>query len=330
MIMNRITTLFVSLCAIIIGVTTPSLAFAAGLDLITFSTSPTVPGPNQEVTVKMQSFAVDLDTAEIIWYLGDDPAMQGIAQKTFTTRTGDFGKPTTLNITIVPLFGETLHKRFVIEPSEVDMLWEARTVVPPFYKGKAIPTYRSHVKVTAIPRRNSASSNPALFHYKWTYNRIMGLGDATGMNSVVIPMGYADSPVPVNVEVSMIGSDWKAPEFFNVKGGEAKVVFYEDAPLLGTLFNKGLSRSHLGAGNIFAVRAVPYFFSQDNYTNNELLYTWLVNSARINQGYDPTRLQLTKSGKGSETFSVSLRVQNPKRILQDGRAAAGITLPSEE
>lgn len=305
----------------------PSVAFA--IDLITMSTIPAIPGPNQEVTLTINSFAVNLNSSEIVWYVDGEPMAQGMAMKSFSFRTKDFGNPSIINASIVGPSG-TIDKRFVIEPSEVDLLWEANTVTPPFYKGKALPTFKSLVRVTAIPRKNSPSSDPSTFYYKWTYNRIQGLGEAQGMNSVTIPMGYPDSPVPVNVEVTVKGTEWKAPEFMNVTPTEPKVVFYEEAPLLGTNFFTALTKGSEREGNQIALRAVPYFFSTDNLLNNDLIYTWIVNGATQPRGFDPTKLQLQKTGKGAESFSVTLRIQNPKRILQEARAATSVTLPSEE
>lgn len=305
------------------------LGALANIDLITMSTVPAVPGPNQEVTITINSFAVNLNSSEIVWYIDGEPMAQGMAMKSFSFRTKDFGTPSVINASIVGPNG-TIDKRFIIEPSEVDLLWEANTVTPPFYKGKALPTFKSLVRVTAIPRKNSPASDPATFYYKWTYNRIQGLGEAQAMNSVTIPMGYPDSPVPVNVEVTIKGTSWKAPEFMNVVPAEPKIVFYEEAPLLGTNFFTALTKGSEREGNQIALRAVPYFFSTDNLLNNDLVYTWTVNGVTQARGFDPTKLQLQKTGKGAEGFSVNLRIQNPKRILQEARAATSVTLPSEE
>ena len=325
--MSRIIKFFSILC---IGILFPTSLFAAGLDLVKITTNPVTPGPHQEVTVSIQSFAVDLNTAQIIWYVDKEPAKQGIAEKSITTMTGDFGDKTVVDITIIPTYGDTLNKQIVIEPSEVDLLWEARTYTPPFYKGKALPTFKSMVKVTAMPRRNSYSSNPKEFYYKWTYNRIQGLGEALGMNSVLMPSGWPDSAVPISVEVSVPGSTWKGTQEANIPATLPKIVFYEQAPLLGTRFDHAIQNSSTQTGNMLDIRAVPYFFSTDNYLNGNLIYTWNVNGSNTQGGSEPTNLQLTKSGKDAESFAVSLRIQNPKRILQEGKVSSNITLPAEE
>lgn len=325
--MRRITT-FLSLSCV--AILFPLNAFAAGLDLVKIITTPTTPGPNQEVKVTLQSYAVDLNTAEIIWYVDKEPVKQGIAEKNISIHTKDLGEQTVIDIVITPIYGERLNKQLIVEPSEVDLLWEADTYTPPFYKGKALPTFKSMVKMTAIPRKNSYSSNPSAFYYKWTYNRIQGVGEALGMSSTLIRSGWPNSSVPVTVNVSMLNTEWKGAETVNIPGYDPKIIFYEQQPLLGTLFNRGLTSATEGTGNTFSIRAVPYFFSTDNYLDKELIYTWSVNGEIVQTNAEPTNLELTKNGKGVEQFDVNLRIQNPERILQEGRISSSVTLPVEE
>ncbi len=310
------------------GLFAPLSSFAA-LDLINISTNPKTPGPNQDVTITMNSYAVDLNSATIIWFVNKVPTKQGIAEKTLTIHTGELGTKTIVDITILGNTGK-LDKQIVVVPAEVDVLWEAQTYTPPFYKGKALPSYKSLIRVTAIPRYNGLSSDPSQYYYKWTYNRTQGMGEALGKNSVVIPAGWSDSSVAIAVDINLPGTDWKGYKLTNIHGHEANLVFYEQAPLLGVQFNHALPRKVVGAGNTFSIRAVPYFLSTDNFKNGELVYTWLVNNRNVLPGLDPTTLTLTKSGKGEEVYSASLRIQNPKRILQEGNAQTEITLPEEK
>lgn len=315
-----------------IGFLAPLSVFAAGLDLIIISTNPKTPGPNEDVTITLNSYAVDLNTATIIWFVNKNPSKQGIAEKTLTIHTGDLGTKTIVDITILGNTGK-ISKQIVIAPAEVDMLWEAQTYTPPFYKGKALPSYKSLVRVTAIPRFNALTSDPSQFYYKWTYNKIQGAGEALGMNSIILPMGFDDSKIPVAVTVNLPGTDWSGYKLTNIPGHEAKLVLYEQAPLLGIQFNHALLTNQtpkVGTGNTFNIHAVPYYFSTDNLLNGELIYTWNVNNSNVVPGLDPLNMILTKQSKAEESFTVSLRAQNPKRILQEGRARASIVLPEEK
>ena len=318
--------LIIGLAALLI----PASAFAASGDLVSVKTVPVTPGPNQSVTVSIESFAVNINSANIVWYLNKEPRKEGVGEKTFTFHLGDFGSVSTIDIIILTADGTQVKKQVVIAPAEIDILWEAQTYTPPFYKGKALPSYKSLLRVSAIPRYNSPSSNPNEFHYKWVYNRIENVGEGLSKNSVVIPAGWADAAVPVVLDVKLPGTTWKGSASANIEGAETKVVLYENAPLLGVQFNRALRGGNAAVGNEYTVRAVPYFFSTDNFMNNELVYTWKMGGSNIVPGLDPTNLLLTKRGRGAESYSVSLRVQSPKRILQEGSAGATVSFAAED
>ena len=319
------------LIGIIFSLTTfPGTLFAAGFDLVKFTTTPKTPGANESVLVLMNSFAVNLSTANITWYVNKEPIKNGMAEKSITVRTGDFGEQPIIDVIILTAEGQTLNKQLVIAPAEVDILWEAQTYTPPFYKGKALPSYKSMVRVTAIPRFNTLTSNPAEYYYKWTYDRIKGAGEAIGRNSIVIPVGYAGSSVPVDVETSLPGTEWKGAKYVAIPVSDPKVTLYEQAPLLGTLFHHALKQSTETTGTEFTVRAVPYFFSLDGLLNGELSYKWNVGNQYRQSEVDAQNLTLVRSGKNLESQTISLDVQNPKRILQHARVQGVISFTSQE
>lgn len=316
------------LSVLFLALLAPGIAYAAP-DIMTIKTNPKTPGENQDVTVTIESYAVDLDTARIIWSVNKEPRKEGIAEKTFKLRTGALGEKIVVDIAIFTAIGSQINKQIVIAPSEIDLLWEAQTYTPPFYKGKALPTYKSLVRVSAIPRWNTLVSDPSQFIYKWTYNRIQTIGGGLGKNSVVIPAGWPNSSVPIALETSLTESSWTGYQNTNIPTSEAKLVFYEQAPLLGIQFDHALMGAKSVSGNEIAIRAVPYFFSTDNYLNSELIYTWKINGNNIVTGMDPMSILVPKQGKGAESYTIGLRVQSPKRILQEGNTQAGISFSAE-
>ena len=308
----------------------PSVTFAQGFDFVNVKLNPKTPGTNQDVTVSLDSFATDLDSSAIVWYVNKVPMKQGVGVKSIMVHTGEFGETQIVEAVIVTNLGKRIEKVINVSPSEIDFLWEAQTYTPPFYKGKAMPTYNSIVKVTAIPRYNQAASDPMKFFYSWKYNNTLTVGQGLGKNSALIQMGFPNSPVPVNVDVSLPNTDWTGQHYANVSGAEAKVLFYEQAPLLGINFNKALTQTTQGTGNQFTVKAVPYFFSTSDVDDGMLVYTWRANRANIVPGLDPTVITLTKIGQGDEKFNTSLKIQTPRHVLQEGSALTTIDLPADQ
>jgi hypothetical protein len=318
----------------------PNAAFAA-LDLISFQTNPKTPGPNQLVTVSLQSYAIDLDSANLTWYVDKEVVANGIGEKSIQTMVKDLGETVTINVVILAANSARYDKQFLLRPIEVDLLWEADTFVPPFYKGKALPTYKSIVKLSAIPRFNTFSSNPSRYSYAWTANQIQNLEQGIGKQSVLVPMKYSGSSVPIEVTVtdlSALGDTTGTTSATRLNNGSAMqrivainplLLFYEDAPLLGVRFNQALSGGVTTNGTSFTLRAVPYFFSNDDIVNANLSYTWQQDRQKLNPSMDPNILVLGKEGTAAQVSTIGLLIQNSKRILQSANAGVTINFTAE-
>lgn len=321
---------FIFLAYILVAVFPVSALAVGPLDIINVRLNPKTPGVGENFKITLESFSMDLDSSSIVWYVNKDPIKQGVGEKTFTYRAGEFGDILHIQAVILTPSGRRIEKNIDIAPAEIDFLWEAQTYTPPFYKGKALPTYKSLVKVTAIPRYNNSSSDAKNFMYLWKYNRTLTVGQGIGKNSALIQMGYPDSPVPISVEVALPDNSWTGSFNTSIKGKNALVRLYEQAPLLGIKFNHILNGATIGTGNQFTVKAVPYFFSTDDYLNDSLIYTWRVGNKNSIPGLDKSVMSVTKLGQGAESFSFNLKIQTPKHLLQEGSAAASITLPEDQ
>lgn len=294
------------------------VAFA--MDVITVAATPNTPSPGQKVTIAVNSYAINLDSADITWYVDKVPAKNGTGAKSLELITPNFGDPRIIDIVIMTIDKRRFDKQFTLKPLEVDILWEADTYTPPFYKGKALPTFKSLVKVSAIARFTGLTSNPLDYYYTWTMQGSTGLGEGLGRTSALVPMGWPNAQIPVKA-MATIGSDIGSATQF-VPAVDTKVLFYEQAPLLGVRFNKILPNSVTTSNSEFTIRAVPYFYSNDNMRNSELVYTWKQGNNRIPQGYNPNLLTIKRGATAAGATGISLSVQNRKRILQLGDTEA--------
>lgn len=318
-----------ALAIIVTALLLPETSLA--LDLITFSTNPKTPAPNQPVTVSLESYAVDLNSARITWYVDKEVVGDGIAEKSIRTTTKAFGQTSLINVVIIDASGARHDKEFALRPIEIDLLWEADTYTPPFYKGKALPSYKSLVKTVAIPRMYSASDDPSTFFYKWTANRIQETGKGLGKSVSIIPMKYAGSPIPVTVSVyDPRATETERSVTQDVLAVEPMLAFYEQAPLLGPLFGRALSGKQVAHGTTFRVRAAPYFFSADDMANGSLVYTWKKGGAQLPAMLNPNSVEMGKVGTGAQASTIELSVQNRARILQKASTQATISFPEGE
>lgn len=303
----------------------PVSAFAK-LDVVSIKTTPDTPGPNEEVTISLSSFTSDLNSANITWYVNKEADINGsgVGKKEFKTYTHDFGDPVTIDIVITEKEGGRLDKQLVLKPMEVDLLWEANSYTPPFYKGKSLPTYKSIVRMIAIPRINTPSSRPEDYYYKWSMQGATGLGEGMGKSNALVPMGYANSKTQVRVEASIPGDTSRGSMTSYIPTVEPVLAFYEQDPLLGIRLTKALGSSVTTINKEFIVRAVPYYFSNEDMGNGTIVYTWQKDGSNVPRGFNPNVFGVRKNGEKTEATNISLQVQNSKRILQ--RAGNGIVI----
>src|SRR5579872_1392699 len=140
-------------------------------DVISIDMTPSNPGPNQKTLIVINSFAMDLNSATVTWFVNGAKVLSGEGAKQFSITTGAIGQRTNIDIRISSITGD-IDKTFSIVPASIDLIWEADTYVPPFFKGKPLFTDQSTITFIALPHmlRNGVEVNPANLIYKWSEN----------------------------------------------------------------------------------------------------------------------------------------------------------------
>src|SRR3989339_2090015 len=130
---------------------------------------PPNPAPNENVTINLKSYAYDLNSVLISWSLNGKASALGIGKKSFSTVAGKAGEEKNVVVTI-SLPDGTTDTKITIKPSVMVLLWQANdSYVPPFYKGKAMPTLGSQIKIVAMPeiRNGTQIVNSKNIVYVW-------------------------------------------------------------------------------------------------------------------------------------------------------------------
>jgi hypothetical protein len=145
------------------------------------------------------------------------------------------------------------------------LLWEATdSYVPPFYRGKALPTPDSQVKVVAMPeiREGSGYVSPQNMTYKWKKDYTNNVdGSGYGKNSFIFINDYLDNSNNISVEASTISQSNSSSANIDIGMTEPKILFYKNDNALGTIWSKTLTDTYKMEGNSEIVEAIPYFIS---------------------------------------------------------------------
>lgn len=294
----------------------PQLARAALIQTdVAVESIPDIPGPHQNVSLSLISYATDLNRAQINWFQNGSLKLGGFGEKKFSFETGGVGEITTIEIEIT-VEGSTLSKRLVIIPADVDLLWEAtNTYAPPFYKGKILPSSEGVIKVIALPhfKKGTGEVDPGAVVYNWKRN-YHSQQDASGYakNVFTFKQSYLNPIEYITVTGIDNASGSQVKKTLPVSVFSPKILFYEKDPLLGVQYQQAVREVTL-SGSEKTLIAEPYFFSPANIYSSDLRFNWKINGSTVATPKERNMLTL-KSG-GSGVSNISLEIKNLKKFF---------------
>jgi len=276
-------------------------------------------GPNEDIEIKIISYSTDLRRAKITWSSGGETLSSGTGITTYTTKTKGVGERISLSVTIKTYEGLIFTKNISLVPIDLELQWEASTYTPPFYKGKALPTPKSKIKIVALPgfvdaSKKEVSSDTLVYTWR-SYNRTV-LSEGYGKNSA-----YTQSPEwvgverPVYIEVSTLNSSLSSKKRFFIKSYSPIVMLYEESPILGILYNHTLKEKVVLLSDEMVVKGEPFFFSQSLKTSDSLMFEWLQNGNTV-LNKNSSSIVLRREGETTGSSRINLSVKNQKNAFE--------------
>lgn len=275
---------------------------------LSIKANPASPKPNETITVEVQSNSTDLSRSTITWTLNNRTVLSGVGEKSFSFKNGNSGQTTDLTISITTPEGDTVAKNQSWTPVGVNLLWEANTYTPPFYKGKPLMSPQADVRVIAIPDSSINTLTAGNYVYNWKKDGYV-LADFSGYGkntfNFIGPKPYA--LLNVGVEVSGFNGVAKSETSLNIPQTTPFVLFYENNPLMGILYNKALGSNVVITRKEFSVSAEPYFFSPERSENIYEGYEWSLNNRGIENSSHLITLRNNQNTSGVSKLALSVR-----------------------
>lgn len=306
---------------IISAILAPASVFALTIGPIsggtlTFDIKPENPGTFTDVAVKATTYGADIDRSQVSWFVNGKLIKDGMGEKTFTFRTGKAGEGIFVDAMVKTLDGREIQRSFSLNLGDIDLIWEADTQTPPFYKGKALVTPGSKIKVTAVPNlvtTNGVKLSVNDLVYKWKF-RDKSLGGGYGKNSVSIEAGIPILDNLISVQVSNLQGDINVEKSMIIKPVSTKLIIYEDTPLEGTFWARGFT-GNINLNSIeSSLRAESYFVSKDSTTS----FNWTLNGKPFSPDTKNQRVATLRNESGGEiTSEIGLSISNSKNSYQN-------------
>jgi len=295
-------------------------AVSNSISSIDLSISPSSPRAGDSVVLTLSSNLLDLDSAKIVWYI-DGIARKDTTSKSITIKAKNDGQKTTIRVVVETSDGIIKETSTEISPTGVDLVIEPMSYTLPFYKGKPLFIKQGTVKIVAIPdvRINGVKISSKDLNFKWTKgNNILGSNSGKGQDSIVVNSTIPVRDINIGVEISDSLGNVLAQNSKLIILNDPKILFFENNPLYGVLYNKAITGSYyLGTKEELTIVAKPFSFDFSKDVSGESSYAWYVNGSYVVPSGKTNELilrQTTTNLKG--TASVSLDIKNINKINQ--------------
>jgi len=308
---------------------------------LTLNTAPEYPSPGESVRLSVRSVLLDLSASEITWYVNDVIAASGTGVSELTVTAGPLGSETRIRAEI----GGQNTGTFVagaLRPTEVDLLWEGDSYVPPFYRGRALPTAGGGVRLYTIPRFQRPGSASLVstddLIYTWRKNnRIIQSASGRGKNIALLEGPVLFGSDTFSVETRTTDGELRGFASVRISSIEPMLVLYENHPVFGILYHRALPAATRAAQAGLAsetsipeveatLSAVPYFAPVQNPDGDLLLYKWLVNNAVIENSLTrPSSITINAEGADGRA-RIELELTHATNFFLSARRAWTLTL----
>ncbi len=300
---------------------TPGSLLSAAVEL-----TPALPQPSSEVRAKVISFSFDVERASILWTLNGRRLLEGRGAKELAFEVGPVGSLNELEVTISPQEGGFIEKRVEIRPQGVDLLIEPESFTPPWYKGAAVASPGSRIRVIAIPNFIFARSrlDPKTLIYNWRIGDV-AKGDLSGRGKQSLALrapAVSGANTAVTVKVSSPQGDLAEAQTF-ITASPPEILSYERAPLEGLRVSEALGIKTISAGANLEIQAVPFFMNFSSL--DDLKFDWSFNGTRVAPNPREPDVFLIKSAPESGgDVTLDLLVNNLKNVLEEIRTTLKI------
>jgi hypothetical protein len=286
---------------------------------ISASISPLIPKANEQVTIDIVSYSYDINAAMVTWYLNGKKQLEGRGQTHFTFKVGNLGDISKIQVNITPQGAASFTKDFIFNPSEINLIWEAQTYTPPFYKGKALFADEADVKVVAMPIfiQNGKMLQKENLIYTWKVGGdILQSKSGYGKYYISFSGGYFGGKERVDVTVSSIDESIQGFANIIISPTPTQIILYENHPLFGILTNNAIELNYQLKNKEVTFIAAPFFFSKNIEGLADINLNWGMNGSPVQSGDGGNMITLRQDSQVSGTSLVDVTARHKSKTFQ--------------
>lgn len=281
----------------------PSSFFDFDLGLSTAS-----PLPFEEVKASIKNENFDVSRSDIFWILNGKTMTQGKNENEFSFQAGGLGLIYELTAIITLPNGTNVKKTKTLYVTDLDVLWQAETHTPYFYKGKALISPLSKINFGAIPHFifDGQKINKEKLLFKWHINEEFQT-EGWGKDSFNFKTGiFNGDDLEIKVVVSSEKGTLNQNKTIAVRSIKPEIYFYEYNNLDNTKHEKAIYDFEMNSGENKKFIAEPFFVSKENF--DKINYSWEVNESKSKKTKPYNILNFSSEAGFFGTGNVKLKI----------------------
>ena len=265
----------------------PAIAGAqlsSGFDAdLTLELSPAHSSPGELVRLTARSTLLDLSGTTLAWYENGKKIAGGMGVVEADVVAGALGSEAAVSVEVSQNGVVLITRDARIRPTELDLLWESDSYAPPFFRGRALPSAGTTLRLQAIPRfkRADASFVPASdITFTWRRNGyVVASVSGRGKSQARLPSPALFGTDDVSVEARTPDGAFEGAASVRIPSVEPVLVLYERHPLFGVMYHQALGARNILPEIEMSFAAVPYF--AEAISPGGLVYEWRVNGTPV-------------------------------------------------
>jgi len=268
---------------------------------LTLTVSPQYPAPGETVRLSLNSYSIDLERSSITWRSNGTVIANGGGVKEASVVVGKLGSATRVSVSVIDENGDPWGTEAVLRPAEIDIIWNADSYAPPFFKGRARAGASSEIRAHALVRfvRADGSLVPESdIIYTWFQNGAEKPAvSGRGKSSARLPAPALRGTDSIAIRAETLDRAYSGATSVAVPKSDAFLTLYENHPLFGILYHRAIIGEVNTNEREQKVTAVPYFSQVFSPDDDSLSYSWAVNGVSITAEPDePSTLTLSVDG----------------------------------
>jgi hypothetical protein len=246
--------------------------------------TPETPGPGDAVHFVVESPVYSLTKDSISWYINAKLVASGAGVTSIDATIDSKGTPLKVSVSVADAVWGDASNALIITPIQLDILYDAPSYVPPFYRGRALPSAGGLMRLQAVGRfvQNGTGIPNSSISYTWMRNgRVLGDVSGFGKSSVTIASPALYGSDTISVHAVTRNETMAANASVVIPAATPVLALYEDHPLFGIKYFSALPNETPAFGDA-TVAAVPYFAPATIINDPTLQFSWTLNGRTIN------------------------------------------------